>query len=313
MRALVIAEGAAGAEIAKLLRKADVLVDLATSAESALSSIRIATRPDLILCTSASALDGGTCKELRMAVGPGVPLVLMTEAVEQQWKQWLLEGLVDDLIPPAMSSAHLELRLETLCRTLKPPQPRRAEDYVRLKQPSIPAAMEGVHSRTEMLSLLFRETDRVQRMGTCLTMILCGTDVEASRTGLSRGLRELLPRLNRLLRSYDLLGEVRPGALLIALPGCQEQNALRLAERARTEVFAPAGIGGADSAWAQTCFGVVESCGRSPLTVLREAEVALSCARAAGPGSIRLFCPGKQPTIPERNETGAYATSLTNA
>lgn len=299
MRVLLVAEGAAGSAIAELLRMTSVTVDLAASIDAAQSWLRSAGAPEVVVLDSACSLERGACKGLLLA-GADFPLVLMAEAGESHWEQWVLDGVVDDLIPRTIGSAHLRLRLERVCRAHKQPQPLRAEKNER-RPPVMCDPAEGVHKRAEILSLLFRETDRAQRMGTCLTMVLCGIEGGPRGVGSSREMRELLVRLNRLLRSYDLLGELGPGALLIALPGCQEQNAVRLAERARAEVFARGGIGNSDSVWTHACFGIVESCGRSPLTVLREAEQALAWARAAGPGSIRLFCAGNPArTIPQQ-------------
>jgi diguanylate cyclase (GGDEF)-like protein len=103
--------------------------------------------------------------------------------------------------------------------------------------------LTGVYNRETMLSMLFRETDRVQRMKSSLCMILFDIDDFGhwnSRLGAD-ACDELLCQVvaapTRLLRSYDLLGRPGMDEFLMALPGCTSVNAVMLAERLRIDVF----------------------------------------------------------------------------
>jgi diguanylate cyclase (GGDEF)-like protein len=150
-----------------------------------------------------------------------------------------------------------------------------------------------------MLSMIFRETDRVQRMNSSLCMILFDIDDFGhwnSRLGTDACddlLCQIVTRTTRLLRSYDILGRPGMDEFLIALPGCSSVNAVMLAERLRVDVFcSPFRVNG-DAVRLSACFGIAASGGRSPVVVLREAEQALLVAKSAGPESIQ--CAGDFP------------------
>jgi GGDEF domain-containing protein len=62
-----------------------------------------------------------------------------------------------------------------------------------------------------------------------------------------------------------------------------------LAERLRLDVFSmPFRVAG-ESIRLSACVGIATSHGRSPVVVLREAELALQWARAEGPETIECF------------------------
>jgi diguanylate cyclase (GGDEF)-like protein len=159
--------------------------------------------------------------------------------------------------------------------------------------------LTGVYNRETILAMLFRETDRVQRMKSSLCMILFDIDDFGhwnSRLGADACddlLCQVVGRTTRLLRSYDLLGRPGMDEFLVALPGCTAINAVMLSERLRLDVFSPPFRVGSDSIRLSACFGIASSQGRSPVVVLREAEQALRLAKEAGPESIQCFsgCP----------------------
>ena len=159
--------------------------------------------------------------------------------------------------------------------------------------------LTGLYNRETLLAILFRETDRVQRMKSSLCMILFDIDDFGhwnSRLGngaCDELLCEVASRMTRLLRSYDILGRPGKDEFLLGLPGCSTVNAAMLAERIRAEIFAIPYRAGSDSIRLSACFGIASSMGRSPVVVLREAEQALLRARTAGPESIHCFgdCP----------------------
>lgn len=150
-------------------------------------------------------------------------------------------------------------------------------------------------NREALLSLIFQETDRVQRMKTPLSLMLLDLD-DFSRINHEYGyetgdrvLTELADRFRRQLRSYDLIGRCGEDEFLLALPGCTRDNAMALAGRIREAILGrPFDLNG-DAATLTASFGLAGSRGRSPLTVLREAECALAAAKVAGKNSIRLY------------------------
>jgi diguanylate cyclase (GGDEF)-like protein len=159
--------------------------------------------------------------------------------------------------------------------------------------------LTGVYNRETLLSMLFRETDRVQRMKSPLCMILFDIDdfghwnLRLGPDACDQLLCLIVARTARLLRSYDLLGRAGKDEFLMALPGCTTTNAVMMAERLRMDAFsAPFHING-DAIRLSACFGIATSLGRSPVVVLREAEQALQMAKATGPESIQ--CAGDFP------------------
>jgi diguanylate cyclase (GGDEF)-like protein len=151
----------------------------------------------------------------------------------------------------------------------------------------------GLYNQSALLDILFRETDRVQRMKTSLCLILFAIDgwgqwkSRLSRTACDDLLLEMVARVQRLLRTYDLFGRTGSNEFLLGLPGCSPNNAVMLAERIRVEAFAAPFPSAGQAIPMSAGFGIAPSHGRSPVVVLREAAQALQLAQAAGPDSIR--------------------------
>jgi diguanylate cyclase (GGDEF)-like protein len=234
--------------------------------------------------------------------GRRVPIVLISDTVTQGRIDQLAEGLIDDLIlhTPGgdVEVGYWRLRIEMLLRNQ-----HSARELESLREAQVRNAqmdhLTGVYNRETMLAMLFRETDRVQRMNSSLSLLLLDIDDFGHwNSRLGNGacddlLCQAAGRITRLLRSYDILGRPGKDEFLLGLPGCTAVNAVMLAERIRTEVFAiPYRVGG-DSIRLSACFGIASSMGRSPVVVLREAEQALQWARTAGPESIQCYgdCP----------------------
>jgi len=235
------------------------------------------------------------------AVGKRFPIVLISDIVTQEWIDRLAEDVIDDLIPHAADSPYWRLRLDMVLRSH-----RRMRELEQLRDSSaLNAQMDrltGVYNRDTLLSILFRETDRVQRMKSSLCLVLFDIDDFGhwnSRLGADACdglLCQVVERAARLLRSYDVLGRVGKDEFLIGMPGCSNVNAVMLSERLRLEVFsAPFHVAG-EVIRLSACFGIASSNGRSPLVVLREAEQSLQAAKDAGPESIQCFGDSAEPT-----------------
>ena len=155
----------------------------------------------------------------------------------------------------------------------------------------------GLWKRESLLTLLFPETDRVQRMGTSLGFLLLDVDhfgnvnTQHGREAGDKILKELGARLRRFMRSYDLLGRIRDDEFLIALPGCASAQALQLAARIRTVLLRPPFASGHQIVALTISIGLAQSRGRSPLIVLREAEHALAEAKRNGRNCEREYIP----------------------
>ena len=156
-------------------------------------------------------------------------------------------------------------------------------------------------SRDELIAVLFKETDRAQRLKTGLAVILCGIDGCADRlpeleARTDRDVEEeITRRIVRALRCYDSLGRFADGEYCLVLPGCNSFNAVAMAERLRQDLFSSPIVAGGESVSLRANFGIAGSGGRSPLVVLRNAEDALRNARSRGPGAIERSCYDAEP------------------
>ncbi len=276
-------------------------VEIFLSAEAALPALTAAHAPTLALIDVQ--LPGMEINRLLAAAraeatGRRFPILLIADTITQEWIDRLAEGVIDDLLPRSTEPAFLRLRVEAVLR-----EHRRLRELELLREASQLNAqtdrLTGVYNRETMLQMIFRETDRVQRMNSQLCMILFDIDdfghwnARLGTDACDDLLCQVVARTTRLLRSYDILGRPGMDEFLIALPGCSSVNAVMLAERLRVDVFcSPFRVNG-DAVRLSACFGIAASGGRSPVVVLREAEQALLIAKATGPESIQ--CAGDFP------------------
>jgi diguanylate cyclase (GGDEF)-like protein len=146
-------------------------------------------------------------------------------------------------------------------------------------------ALTGIWNRETFLSMFFRETDRTQRSKEPLALMLFDLDGLGeikSREGIlaeDRIVQQVVERLQRFLRSYDILGRYGEGEFLIALPGLRQQDTEKLMERMRRSIFAKPFRTQFADVWLDANFGVVQSKGHSPLIVLHDAERELAMVR----------------------------------
>jgi diguanylate cyclase (GGDEF)-like protein len=267
------------AAIERVLLASGARVEIVLSANAALASMTAPRPPSLALLDVN--LPGMETSQLLAAVRAEVsskhlPIVLIAGSVTQEWSNRLAEGVIDDLIPPTAEPPYWQLRVDKVLRNR-----RCTRELETLREGALLNAqmdrLTGVYNRETILSMLFRETDRVQRMKSSLCMILFDIDDFGhwnSRLGADACdelLCQVVGRTTRLLRTYDLLGRPGMDEFLVALPGCNPSNAVMLAERLRIEVFcSPFHVDG-EAIRLSACFGIATSQGRSPMVVLREA------------------------------------------
>jgi two-component system, cell cycle response regulator len=275
-------------------------VQVVLSAQSALEAMSAHHPPTLAVFDQA--LPGMALGQLLASVlaDKRFPIVLISDAVTREWAERLQQGIIDDVILRSAEPSYWRIRFDLVLRSH-----HLAEELDSLRDAAVANAqldrLTGVYNREALLSILFRETDRVQRQKNALAIVLFDIDDFGhwnSRLGAEACddlLRQVVARTTRLLRSYDALGRLGKDEFLMVLPGCETSNALTLAERLRMEVFSfPFHIGG--SIRLSACFGLASSLGRSPVVVLREAEQALGLARQSGPESIQRFADSLRPS-----------------
>jgi two-component system, cell cycle response regulator len=284
----------------RLFESLSLPVQTVTGADAAIAAIASLETSSILLLDVQLAGTGQLLTAIRHQVSR-CTVALIAESVSDEWIAWLREGAIDDIIPCDANAASWRTHLSTMQRGHQ-----LYHELEQLRQASMPETrhdpVTGLFHREAILALLFRETDRVQRLHGSLCLVLFTVDDFAHWTGkLGRDasgglLREVADRTRRILRSYDVLGRTGPEEFLLVLPGCSILDAGTMAERLRTEVFGEfvpkvqsldRVAGNALSIRLTACFGVTASRGRSPIVVLREAEQMLSLSRKCGPDTIR--------------------------
>ena len=289
-----------------VLAAAGGLVEVVLSAEAALAAMSRPEGPALaVLDERLSGMDTGQLLAtlFENTDAKHFPIILISSAVTREWADRLHEGVIDDVILRSAEPSYWRLRFDLVLRSHHV-----ASELESLREASAASAqldrLTGVYNREVLLAILFRETDRVQRLKNELCIVLFDIDDFGhwnSRLGAEACddfLREVAARATRLLRSYDALGRLGQDEFLVVLPGCGTNNALMLAERLRIEVFSLPFRVAREAIRLSACFGLAASLGRSPVVVLREAEQALALARQSGPETIQCFADSLPPAPP---------------
>ena len=289
-----------------LLAASGLSVRIVLSSEQVHAALLSGQLPDLILLDAE--LTGAPLSQLiatarEASAGYRSPVVLLADRAAEDWAAQLQDGTIDDLIPRLPTNPHWRIRLQAVLRTY-----HRMRDMERIRAEAAHDAeidrLTGVLNRSTMLSQLFRETDRVQRMRTPLCLLLMDVDdfghwnERLGTEACDALLCGIVERSQRLLRSYDVLGRAGKDEFLMILPGCAKIDAVLLAERLRSEVFAKPFRAADEVVRLSACFGISTSDGRSPVVVLREAELSLQAAKLAGPESIQCFTGNAQAASP---------------
>ena len=285
------------------LLAAGARVPVVLSADAALAAMTAPDPPSLALLDVS--LPGMATGQLLAAaraeeIGCPFPIILLADSVTDEWLEWLRLGVIDDLVPRRCEAPFWRMRIDLALRAF-----HKAREAESLRKAIIEHSqfdeLTGAYNRSTLLAQLFRETDRVQRMGTSLCGILFDIDdfghwnARLGAQACDTLLINAIARIQRLLRSYDLLGRMGSDDFLAVLPGCSPINAVLLAERIRDSFGEPFHVAGM-AVRLSACFAVAASQGRSPVVLLRELEGALVLARETGPESIQSAtdCPAAQ-------------------
>jgi diguanylate cyclase (GGDEF)-like protein len=265
-------------------------VEVAGDGAAAMQRMQSTTAPEIALLDISLAAPGGVeiawaVRRRESALRPW--MVLLSDQSGGDRVRLALDAGCDDflLIPPEADDLRVHLRVAERVLAMQHQIHRQSAE---LRYRATHDGLTGLWNREALLSLIFQETDRVQRMKTPLSLLLLDLD-EFSRINHDYGydagdrvLTELANRFRRQLRSYDLVGRCGEDEFLLALPGCTPESAMSLAERVKEAVLArPFAVNG-EASTLTASFGVAGSAGRSPLVVLREAERALAEAKLAG-------------------------------
>lgn len=294
----IVLVGSADAEttesLTAILESWDYAVEAAASGEEALARLTGPTPPRMALLDMDLPGPGGAeiAAELRRRheTWHGWVMLMSHETSREKVRKAVESGCDDFLrVPADVSDLKVRVRVaERVLALTTQVQKQSAE----LRYHATHDGLTGLWNREALLSLIFQETDRVQRMHTPLSLMLLDLD-DFSRVNHDYGyeagdrvLVELANRFRRQLRSYDLIGRCGEDEFLLALPGCTLESARALAGRMREGILARPFPVGHEATTLTASFGVATSRGRSPLIVLREAERGLAEAKLAGKNRV---------------------------
>jgi diguanylate cyclase (GGDEF)-like protein len=227
-------------------------------------------------------------------------ILLVTSRAE---KQDIIEGMeagADDYITKPFDQMELKVRLASGRRIIAL-QDQLLEAQATLREQATRDALTKVWNRRTILEILEREIDRAQREISPLSLAMGDLDhfKQINDTfGHLAGdavLREAVRRMRGSIRSYDSLGRFGGEEFLLVLPGCEESDAVRLAERMRLE------IARRPVEWQGQAIPVTASFGVTSLplssrstveTLLKAADSALYQAKQAGRNRVALHPAG---------------------
>jgi PleD family two-component response regulator len=198
-------------------------------------------------------------------------IVLLADQVSDEWIARLREGVIDDIVPPNADAEVWKAHMSTMQRSQA-----LARELEQMRETTVLEVqhdpLTGTFTRDTMLTILFRETDRVQRLQGSLSVVACDLDDfghwnnELGQDAGDQLLREAARRIGRTLRSESFWVKDKH----------KETVEVRLS----------------------ACFGITTSRSRSPVVVVREAQRTLECAKLAGPDSTQCAseaCPLAEP------------------
>ncbi len=221
-------------------------------------------------------------------------LMLMSERPSAEEVVMATDAGIDEFLAKPIELQDLRMRigtgerLQTLYRELS--DPSMAMEFHSTHDP-----LTGTWRREAIIELLFKETDRVQRLKTPLSIVLLDIDgftavnAKYGRNFADKLLKMFADRLRQLLRSYDVLGRYAGDEFMMGMPGCASADAEAKAERIRLAIAKRPFIVEGNELFVTACIGVAASLGRSPLLVLREAERALTLAKQQGQNAMRYY------------------------
>jgi diguanylate cyclase (GGDEF)-like protein len=235
-----------------------------------------------------------------------VHMVLLTS---KESKQDVIEGLesgADDYLIKPFDPAELKARLRTGLRILQL-EDRLVEAREEMRFKATYDSLTGLFNRGVIMDLLSRELSRTRREDGC-TAILLGdvdhfknvNDTLGHVTG-DEVLKEIARRLLASVRLYDFVGRYGGEEFLIVLNKCNLRSALQRAEQIRQAIESLPVQTARGPVPVTMSLGILASTEWGVLPVeelLREADVALYKAKAAGRNCVKLASPHLPPNVP---------------
>ncbi|HKM66975.1 MAG TPA: diguanylate cyclase [Candidatus Acidoferrum sp.] len=241
------------------------------------------------------------CREVRKRKEQAYTYLILLSSRES--KQDIVAGLesgADDYLTKPFDVDELKARLRTGERILEL-EDRLVEARESMRFQATHDLLTSLWNRGVIVELVSREIMRSRRERSCTAVMMCDLDHFKSindQYGHAVGdevLREVARRLHLSVRSYDMVGRYGGEEFLVALNKCDAGSAVSRAENLR------ALIGGRPIQTAVKPVTVTISIGLAlsheftdcPIDeIMRQADVALYAAKAAGRNCVRVAQPG---------------------
>jgi diguanylate cyclase (GGDEF)-like protein len=254
---------------------------------------RILLQPDgpqlAVLDWMMPGMDGlAVCRSVRQRVNSYVYVVLLTARGGQEDMAVALEADVDDFLTKPFDPEELRARLRSGERLLRL-QDTLLQTQKALHYQASHDNLTGLWNRRMVREQLTIEFSREKREGKPIAVALADLD-HFKRINDTYGhpagdvlLREAGVRMRSALRSYDSIGRYGGEEFLIVLPGCDTDEAIFVAERARAAVATPLLVNGIDMPLSVS-MGVASTrtAMDDPDALIQAADEALYRAKAAG-------------------------------
>ncbi len=200
--------------------------------------------------------------------------------------------------------------LDTIYQTLEERVDARTRELVEarvaLERMALSDALTGLANRTLLGDRISQAMARAQRgaLPPCVFLL----DLDGFKTindGLGHGagdhiLIEVARRLTAVVRETDTVARLGGDEFAILMPEATEDDALRVAERALTELHKPIDVSDR-VVWTGASIGLCFALrGQSADNLLRDADTAMYAAKAKGRGNIQVFRPEMHLAASER-------------
>lgn len=239
------------------------------------------------------------CRQVRRSPRePYIYILLLTARTDSQDLVEALEAGADDYLTKPFVAHELRARLRSGRRILDL-QAALVAAREALRIQAMHDSLTGLLNRGSVLDNLNQELSRAGRESGAIAVLMTDLD-HFKKINDTRGhqagdvvLRETALRMKSAIRAYDSVGRYGGEEFLIVLPGCDGEGAMRQAERIR-EAVAGEGFGWQGGHFRATCsIGVSWRMSAAPNDageLIREADVALYRAKAAGRNRVEAYC-----------------------
>jgi len=191
---------------------------------------------------------------------------------------------------------------------------------VELERLALNDALTGLANRTLLGDRIRQATARADRGARPPSVLVLDLDeFKTINDGLGHSagdeiLIEVGRRITSVVRETDTVARLGGDEFAILMPDATEDDALRIAERALTELQLPITVGDR-AVWAGAsiglCFGLR---GQTADNLLRDADTAMYAAKANGRGNIQVFRPEMHHAARERLQIASeLGTAIANA